>query len=333
VVDVWEVRGETISHKVASVPDAARIASDPSSVVWVQVTPAEMQDLGPLLELHPRAVEEVMTHTEEDGFAPQRTKIERFTHGTLLYLYRSQLNPDRSLKLIDSPVILTPESMISVHHHETLDTDAIIERLQRNPAMLSEGIPALLWSLLDSVVDTHLDTLDALSDAVDDMEDDLFTNTPMRGGDPLESQMLSFTTRKSLVQLRRVAQPMREVVSGLMRHEEDDRPGISPVMQPYLQDVYDHVLRVNDTIEGLRDLITSIYETRLALNDHALNTVTRQLAAWAAIIAVPTAVTGFYGQNIPYPGFGRPLGFLTSTTIWLGLSVLLYVAFRKRRWL
>ncbi len=74
-------------------------------------------------------------------------------------------------------------------------------------------------------------------------------------------------------------------------------------MQPYYQDVYDHVLRVNDTIEGLRDLITSIYETRLALNDHSLNTVTRQLAAWAAIIAVPTAVTGFYGQNIPYPGF------------------------------
>jgi magnesium transporter len=61
--------------------------------------------------------------------------------------------------------------------------------------------------------------------------------------------------------------------------------------------------------------------------------VTRQLAAWAAIIAVPTAVTGFYGQNIPYPGFARASGFWTSTVIWVGLSVVLYFAFRKRRWL
>ena len=127
---------------------------------------------------------------------------------------------------------------------------------------------------------------------------------------------------------------MREVVTGLMRYEDSaPRPSVDAGMQPYYQDVYDHVLRVNDSVEGLRDLIATIYETRLALNDHSLNTVTRQLAAWAAIIAVPTAVTGFYGQNIPYPGFARASGFWTSTLIWVGLSVVLYFAFRKRRWL
>ena len=322
-----------MTHVTASVVDAACTASDPSSVVWLQATPDEMRELGPLMHLHPRAVEEVMSHTEAGGLAPQRTKIERFEHGTLLYLYRSQIASDGALRLIDSPVILTKESLVTVHQDEPLDTDAIVGRLERSPAILAEGVPALLWSLLDAVVDTHLDALDALSDAVDDMEDELFSTTPRRGADPLESQIRSFTTRKSLVQLRRVAQPMREVVSALMRYEEDGRPRVSTMMQPYFQDVYDHVLRVNDTIEGLRDLITTIYETRLALNDHALNTVTRQLAAWAAIIAVPTAVTGFYGQNIPYPGFARPLGFWTSTVIWVGLSLLLYVAFRKRRWL
>jgi len=333
VVDVWELRGESIRHTSSSAADAAEIASDPSSVVWLEATADEMRQLGPLLQLHPRAVDEVVAHAEADGLAPSRTKVERFEHGTLLYLYRSRINTDGSLHVSDSPVILTKESMISVRQDEPLDTDAIIGRLERNPAVLAEGVPALLWSMLDAVVDTHLDALDTLNDAVDEMEDDLFATSSVRSADPRESQIRSFTTRKSLVELRRVVQPMREVVSALMRHEEDGPPPVSTIMQPYFQDVYDHVLRVNDTIEGLRDLITTIYETRLSLNDHALNTVTRQLAAWAAVIAVPTAVTGFYGQNIPYPGFESSLGFWTSTVIWVGLSVVLYVAFRKRRWL
>jgi magnesium transporter len=333
VVDVWEVRNQQLTHSSTSVESAAEIAADPGTVVWLEVTPEEMRQLGPLLDLHPQAIDEVLVHAENDGVTPQRTKIDRFPHGNLLYLYRAEIEKSGSLRLIDSPVIITKESMISIQRKEPLDTEGLITRLERNPQILDEGVPALLWAVLDVVVDTYLDALDALSDSVDDMEDDLFTTSQVRDGDPIQSQMRSFTTRKSLVQLRRVAQPMREVVSGLMRHEEDGRPSVSGYMQPYFQDVYDHVLRVNDTIEGLRDLITTIYETRLALNDHSLNTVTRQLAAWAAIIAVPTAVTGFYGQNIPYPGFARPTGFWTSTVIWVGVSVVLYFAFRKRRWL
>jgi len=334
VVDVWEVRDRALQHSVASVEEAARIASDPSSVVWVQATPDEMRELGPALDLHPREIEDVLQQTANASLAPQRTKLERFPHSHLLYLYRSELGSDGTLRLIDSPVIVTRESMISIQRDEPIEADSIIARLERNPILLEQGVPALLWGLLDLVVDSHLDALDALSDAVDDMEDELFDTAPTRrDAGPLETQMRAFATRKALVQLRRAVQPMREVVSGLMRHEEGDRPNIDPEMQPYFQDVYDHVLRVNDSVEGLRDLITTIYETRLALNDHSLNTVTRQLAAWAAIIAVPTAVTGFYGQNIPYPGFARPVGFWASTIIWVGVSAILYVAFKRRRWL
>jgi magnesium transporter len=333
VVDVWEVRDQRLEHSSTSVDRAAEIAADPNTVVWIEPTPEEMRELGPLLELHPHAVDEVLMHAEMDGYAPQRTKIDRFPHGNLLYLYRSYIEESGTLRLVDAPVIITKESMISVQKERTDATNDLIARLEQNPQILDEGVPALLWAQLDAVVDTYLDTCDALSDAVDDMEDDLFATNQTRTSDPLESQMRSFATRKSLVQLRRVAQPMRELVSALMRHEEDGRPSVGASMQPYFQDVYDHVLRVNDTIEGLRDLITTIYETRLALNDHSLNTVTRQLAAWAAIIAVPTAVTGFYGQNIPYPGFARPLGFWTSTIVWVGLSVVLYFAFRRRKWL
>lgn len=333
MADVWELRGRSLEHRSVNVAAAVALAADPESVVWIQVTPDEMRHLGPLLVLHPRAVEEAISSTNGDGIEAHRTKLERFPNCVLLYLYRSELGADTTLDLRGSPVIITSESVIAVQHSHPIEMNDLVARWEQNPELLDQGIPALLYALLDLVVDSYLDTVDSLADAVDDMEDVLFQDQPSRDVDPRDAQKRSFATRKALVRLRRAAQPMRELVSGLMRHEEGGRLTVNAPMQPYFQDVYDHVLRVNDTIEGLRDLITTIYETRLALNDHSLNTVTRQLAAWAAIIAVPTAVTGFYGQNIPYPGFGQHGGFWTSTIIWVGVSLLLYVMFKRRHWL
>lgn len=333
MADVWELRGRSLEHRSVNVAAAVELAADPESVVWIQVTPDEMRHIGPLLNVHPRAAEEVINNSNGDGIGAHRTKLERFPHCVLLYLYRSVLGEDTALDLRGSPVIITSESVIAVEHSNPIEMSELVARWEQNPELLDHGIPALLYALLDLVVDSYLDTVDALSDAVDNMEDVLFEDQPSIDVDPREAQKRSFATRKALVGLRRVAQPMRELVSGLMRHEEGDRSTVDAAMQPYYQDVYDHVLRVNDTIEGLRDLITTIYETRLALNDHSLNKVTRQLAAWAAIIAVPTAVTGFYGQNIPYPGFAAHSGFWTSTGIWVGVSLLLYVMFKRRRWL
>jgi magnesium transporter len=123
------------------------------------------------------------------------------------------------------------------------------------------------------------------------------------------------------------------MVGTIMRSEPDDTTPVDAAIQPYYQDLYDHVMRVNDSVEGLRDLLTTMYETRLAMADHTLNTVMKKLTGWAAIIAVITAVTGFYGQNVPYPGFLRPWGFWTSTIVWVGMSVGLFAFLRRRRWI
>ena len=102
---------------------------------------------------------------------------------------------------------------------------------------------------------------------------------------------------------------------------------------PYFQDVYDHVLRATEWTESLRDLVNTILETNLTIQGNRLNIITKKVTSWAAIIAVPTAVTGFYGQNLPYPGFAQQSGFLTSSLLILGLSGALYVAFRRNDWL
>jgi magnesium transporter len=257
----------------------------------------------------------------------------RFPDHTYYSVFHAELDDKGELALSPVSIFVNHRSLVVVGTWSDIDGADILDRWQTSADMLRFGVLALLHGVLDAIVDSQLTAVDLLADAVDSMEDDLFDATPDASEDPRAIQMRSFATRKSLVQLRRVTQPRRELVTGTMRHDEGDHPRVDPVLLPYYQDLYDHVLRVNDTIEGLRDLITTIYETRLALFDHSLNTVTRQLAAWAAIIAVPTAVTGFYGQNVPYPGYLHANGFLASTVLWVGGAILLYVMFRRRHWL
>ena len=120
------------------------------------------------------------------------------------------------------------------------------------------------------------------------------------------------------------------VVNTLLRR---DLGIVSADMAPYYQDVYDHVLRASEWTESLRDLVATVLETNLTVQGNRLNETVRKLTAYAAILAVTTAVTGFYVQNVPYPGFGEPAGFVTSVTV-LTLSVVgLYALFKRKGYL
>ena len=188
------------------------------------------------------------------------------------------------------------------------------------------GTGYLLHGLLDYAVDTHFDAVQSLDSQIEALEDQLFEDNPRDS----DMQRRTFELRKSLVLLRRVVLPMREVVNTLMRR---DLNVVGPELMPYFQDVYDHVLRATEWTESLRDLVTTILETHLTVRGNRLNVIMKQVTSWAAIIAVPTAVTGFYGQNVPYPGFGHLTGFWASTLTRLGLSVVPYLVFRRKGWL
>ncbi len=143
-------------------------------------------------------------------------------------------------------------------------------------------------------------------------------------------QLRSFQLRKSLVLLRRVVIPMREVVNALMRR---DLHVVDEQLMPYYQDVYDHVLRATEWTESLRDLVATILETNLTIQGNRMNVITKKVTGWAAIIAVPTLITGFYGMNVPYPGFGRQSGFAVSSVIMVITGLLLYTIFKRNDWL
>jgi magnesium transporter len=161
----------------------------------------------------------------------------------------------------------------------------------------------MLCGLLDVIVDGHFAAVQSLDTGIEELEDLLFDETSHSA----DVQRRSFELRKSLVLLRRVVLPMREVVNSLMRR---DLHVLDETTMPHYQDVYDHVLRATEWTESLRDLVTTIRETNLTIQGNRMNLVMKKVTSWAAIIAVPTAITWFYGQNIPFPGFCPALGLL-----------------------
>ena len=202
---------------------------------------------------------------------------------------------------------------------------SVLALWQDNADLFQHGSGALVHGLLDVVVDSHFDTIRQLDDTVEELEGILFDQRRTGRAFALEV----FQLRKDLVQLRRLVLPMREVVSGLLRHSRTGRMELDT----WYDDLYDHVLRASEWTESLRDMVSSLFETNLSLQDSRLNEIMKKLAAWAAIIAVPTMITGWFGQNIPYPGFGQTTGLLMSAVLIAGMSGFLFWQFKRQDWL
>jgi magnesium transporter len=212
---------------------------------------------------------------------------------------------------------ITPQALITVRKDPTFDIQGVMERWDGSADLAGHGVGFLLWGLLDFIIDGHFATVQQLDEALEGLEDLLFDERPHSA----EVQRRSFELRKSLVVLRRLVLPMREVVNSLLRR---DLGLVDEAMGPYFRDVYDHVLR---------DLVSTILETNLTIQGNRLNSVMKKVTSWAAIIAVPTAVTGFYGMNVPYPGFAQQSGFVSSVVLVVALSGGLYLLFRRLDWL
>lgn len=211
-----------------------------------------------------------------------------------------------------------------------LTPDFQMEEVQRRWAAsdaMQYGIGALLHGLLDVVADGHFEAVQRLDDEIEDLEGLLFDER-VSGR---ELQRRTYDLRRDLVILRRVVFPMREIIAAIQRRRFVNHA--PPELDPHFSDLYDHALHATEWIESLRDMITTVFETNLTLADARLNTVMKKLTGWAAIIAVPTLITGFYGENVPFPGAYETSGFVTSVVLIVIVVVILYISFRRRDWL
>ena len=316
-------RGGVLTDEDFPVSQVAEHLADESAVVWVDLCAPDLKDLQAVadeLGLHRLAVEDAAQ-------GRQRPKFDRYSGHDFLSAYSVQLDVDTG-QLVTGEIaaFIMPGALVTVRRDEAFSIDALLTRWDDEVELTKFGVGALLHGLLDFVVDGHFDAVESLDDQIEQLEDLLFDDRPHDQA----VQRRSFELRKSLVQLRRVVLPMREVINTLMRRDI----GLVPEdLMPYYQDVYDHVLRATEWTESLRDMVSSIFETQLSMQDSRLNEVMKKLAGWGAIIAVPTAVTGWFGQNLPYPGFSDVFGLWQSALLILLGTVGLYILFRKVDWI
>ena len=328
---LWLKGGEVVEGFPLS--EVSEHLEEVGSLVWVDLcdpSPDMLDAIADELSLDPHAVEDSIASTE-------RPKATRHATHTFVTVYATRLlsNGQAELGLLGSRLetsrvstFVLPRGVVTVRRDDRFDMDQVVQRWQDNANLLEYGSGALLHGLLDVIVDGHFDTIQLMDDAIEALEDELFDER----ADVRDLQRRTYRLRKELVELRRVVLPMREVVNTVMRHRADGN-GHSTELDGWYTDLYDHVLRASEWTESLRDMVTTVFETNLALQDARLNAVMKKLTGWAAIIAVPTAVTGWFGMNVRYPGIGTVAGFVASTGVITTLALMLYVVFKRRNWI
>lgn len=319
-------RKGVLEDQAFPIADVSEHREEAETVVWVDLcgpSRDELHELARELGLHELAV--------EDALGPyQRPKLDHYpTHRFLsCHAVRVDLQgtDGTGLDTTEIDAFIGDRWLITVRENERFSMDEVIERWDRSPELTAYGVSFLLYGLLDVVVDDYFAVVRSFDEYYDDVSEGLFDEKPLNPA----QQRDWFRVRRALVQFNRLAGPMREVIIGLMRREQ----GVVPEdLFPYYEDVYDHVLRVSESTDSLRDLAGTIVETNLSLRDYRQNQIVKKVSSWAAIIAVPAAITGYYGMNVPYPGSGNTSGFISSTAILVVASVGLYLLFRWRDWL
>lgn len=299
------------------------LKDDPNRFFWIDLvapTEKELTVIGNELGLNKLALEDAYS-------GRQRPKLEHYESHIFINAYTARFKrKSKKLASEEIAIFVTGNAVITVRDDENFDIKALLKRWDDSVELAPHGVSFLLWGLLDVMVDGYFEAVEELDVEIESLEDLMFASTRI----DTAIQQRTYELRKALVMLRRLAVPMREVLNPLVKL---DVKFLDNAMYPYYQDVYDHVIRVADWTDSLRDLITTLLETNLTIQGNQMNLIMKKVTSWAAIIAVPTAITGWYGQNIPYLGFDQEWGVWASGGSIAAISTLLYIVFKKRDWL
>jgi magnesium transporter len=270
--------------------------------------------------LHDLAVEDALR-------AHQRPKLEEYGDSVFIVLRTLHWNDERrEVETGETHLFVGARYVVSVRHGASVSYAAVRERCESTPHLLRKGPGFVLYALMDFVVDQYFPVVDGLEEDLERLEEQIF-------GEALSRAVTEriYDLKRELIAVKRAVGPLLEVCNRLARF---DVALIGDDTRLYVRDVYDHVVRINEGVENLRELLTSALEANLALTSVRQNEIMKRLAGWAAMVAVPTLMAGVYGMNFDHMpelhwAFGYPLA--------LGLmgvsSAALYWWFRRAGWL
>lgn len=302
--------------------DISELREDEGNIIWADVsdpTSRDFQELAEEFGFHHLSIEDCQN-------AHQRPKVEEYTGYYFIVLYEAELaGPSDRLELRELNIFLGKNYLVTVHSRpiRALATAARLWHEWTDRADQGSGLLAYL--LIDGIVDDYLPLLDIISERMDDLEDSIF------GEFRSEAIQEIFSIKKKLLYLRRSITPLRDVFNMLLRREQ---PIFSRETHVYFQDVFDHLIRVADTIDTLRDMLGSTMDAYLSVTGNRMNQVMKRLTSISTILMSMTLIAGVYGMNFVFmPELRWRFGYIFALFSMVIVGVALYVYLKKVKWI
>lgn len=329
------VHGERVANP-PSLDDTYEVLHEKNGMAWIGLyrpDEAELHSVAREFGLHGLMIEDALR-------GHQRPKIERYGD-TLLAVFKAAryIDDEERVQFGEVHVILGPDFAITVRHSEAPDIGAIRKRLEAHPALLARGPESVLYAVLDEIVDGYAPVITGLQNDVDEIDDALFTEGK-------ESSKRIYALSRELIEFQRATKPLLGIFEALSAgFDEHD---VDVELRRHLRDVNDHVLRVIERADALRAVLQNALTVNSALVGQRQNEETRRLSeasfaqseqvkkisSWAAILFAPTLVGTIYGMNFRFmPELDWPLGYPFALLLMAGMGVVLYIVFRKNKWL
>jgi len=297
------------------------LAVDDGSFVWVGLYEPEEGLLEKLQEefgLHDLAIEDAQ-------HAHQRPKIEAFGNTLFVAVHTAQ-RVDGHVRFGETHMFVGARFVVTVRHGASLSFAPVRDRLERDPEALAHGPTVAVHAVLDFIVDNYQPIVSDFESELDALEQDVFAETYKRG----TIQRL-YELRKELTRMRMAVAPMQDILSQLIRTPV---VAIPDEVKPYFRDVLDHVARVGDTIDTLREMVSAAMSVNLSLVTVAQGEIVKKLAGWAGLLAAPTLIASWYGMNFEHmPELHGRYSYVVLIGVVALFCVLLYRYLRKVRWL
>ena len=310
-------------RKLADIPkeDIHRYLNQPECFVWVALLdplPEELDDMQREFGLHALAVEDA-------HHGHQRPKLEEYGDSLFAVMHTIEVAGDE-LHVGELDVFVGKNYVLSVRSHSEQSFSNVRARCEREPHLLKQGAGFVLYALMDAVVDHYFPVIDALEDELEEVEKRIFAGTPARAN--IEAL---YAIKQKLMVLKHAAGPLHEASGKLYGGRV---PEVCASTQDYFRDIYDHLFRINQSIDSLRDMVTTAISVNLSLISLQENETTKQLAAYAALVAVPTMIAGVYGMNFELmPELKWAFGYPLALAAMVGIDIYLFYRFRKAKWL
>ena len=304
-----------------SIEEAGDWARRDGHLVWIGLLEPSRELLVRIqhqFEIHDLAIEDA---EHPHGYP----KVEQYGDALFVVARTAQLEKGR-VAFGETQLFVGKGFVVSVRHGASTPYKAVRDRLESCPTVLAEGEDLILYSILDFIVDQYMPVLDAIHREVEVIEDSVLDSQLNKA----EIERL-YTLRRDLMKLRYAAGPLVEVCRRLAGM---NLPHISPGIQSHFRDVADHIHVVEERIDALREVLAFAFEASLLMGQEQASGVTKKLAAWAAILAVPTAIAGVYGMNFEHmPELRSAYGYYLVVGSMITICTLLYWRFRKIGWL